>query len=163
MYSGAMPTHRDLKVWQLSNALAVRIHELTRGVSVESGADLVDQVRRASLSIGANVAEGRGLRTNAQFRRHLDISLGSAAETDAHLAALLDRDALSARDVFDLRDQLATIQRMLVALRNSLPAADRPPTRASAASRPPTPAEAATAPPQPTPTRASAAPRSPRR
>jgi four helix bundle protein len=155
-----MPTHRDLKVWQLSNALAVRIHELTRGVSVESGADLVDQVRRASLSVGANIAEGRGLRTNAQFRRHLDIALGSAAETDAHLAALLDRDVLSARDVFDLRDQLATIQRMLVALRNSLPAA---PTRASEASRPPTPSGAATASPRSTRTSASAASRFPKR
>ena len=155
-----MPTHRDLKVWQLANSLAVRIHELTRGVSVAKAADLVNQVRRSALSIGANIAEGRGLRTNAQFRKHLDIAQGSAAETDAHLAALLDRDALSARDVFDLRDQLATIQRMIVALHNSLPLE---PTRASGASRPPTTPGAPTASPRSTKPSASAASRSPRR
>jgi four helix bundle protein len=142
-----MTTHRDLKVWQLANALAVRIHESTRGLPIEKAADLVNQVRRSSLSIGANIAEGRGLRTNAQFRRHLDIAAGSAAETDAHLAALLDRDGLTATDVFDMRDQIATIQRMLLALRKSLPDNPRAPT----------------APSQSTKSSASAAPRSPRR
>jgi|JI8StandDraft_2_1071088.scaffolds.fasta_scaffold130382_2 four helix bundle protein len=142
-----MTTHRDLKVWQLANALAVRIHESTRGLPIEKAADLVNQVRRSSLSIGANIAEGRGLRTNAQFRRHLDIAAGSAAETDAHLAALLDRDGLTATDVFDMRDQIATIQRMLLALRKSLPDNPRAPT----------------APSQSTTPSASAAPRSPRR
>ena len=155
-----MPTHRDLKVWQLATAVAARIHELTRGVSVATAADLVDQVRRSSLSVGANIAEGRGLRTNAQFRKHLDIALGSAAETDAHLAALLDRDAMSARDAIDLRDQVSTIQRMLVSLRNSIPA--ETPTRASGASRPPTASGAPIAPPQSTKTSASAASRVPR-
>lgn len=142
-----MTTHRDLKVWQLANALAVLIHESTRGLPIEKAADLVNQVRRSSLSIGANIAEGRGLRTNAQFRRHLDIAAGSAAETDAHLAALLDRDGLTATDVFDMRDQIATIQRMLLALRKSLPDNPRAPT----------------APSQSTKSSASAAPRSPRR
>lgn len=157
-----MPTHRDLKVWQLANTLAVRIHELTRGVPVATAADLVDQVRRSSLSIGANIAEGRGLRSNAQFRRHLDIALGSAAETDAHLAALLARDALAAADVFDLRDQIATAQRMLVALRNSLPH-DARTTSASEAMRPSTATGAPTASPQSTRPGASEARRPPRR
>jgi four helix bundle protein len=142
-----MTTHRDLKVWQLANALAVRIHESTRGLPIEKAADLVNQVRRSSLSIGANIAEGRGLRTNAQFRRHLDIASGSAAETDAHLAALLDRDGLTAPDVFDMRDQIATIQRMLIALRKSLPDNPRTPTVRPQSATP----------------SASAAPRSPRR
>ncbi|WP_396215591.1 four helix bundle protein [Gemmatimonas sp.] len=116
-----MPTHRDLKVWQRSHDLAARIHEATRGNPASRAPDLVSQIRRSAQSIPANIAEGRGLRTNPQFRRHLDIALGSAAETDSHLSVCLDRDLLSAKLVLDLRDELSTIQRMLVALKGSLP------------------------------------------
>jgi four helix bundle protein len=116
-----MPTHRDLKVWQRSHDLAARIHDVTRGNPAATAPDLVSQIRRSAHSIPANIAEGRGLRTNPQFRRHLDIALGSAAETDAHLCVCLDRDLLSAKLVLDLRDELSTIQRMLVALKGSLP------------------------------------------
>jgi four helix bundle protein len=116
-----MPSHRDLKVWQRSQDLAAQIHESTRGQISASAPDLISQLRRSSQSIGANIAEGRGLRTNPQFRRHLDIALGSAAETDAHLSVCLDQDLLSAKVVLDLRDKVAAIQRMLVALKASLP------------------------------------------
>ena len=116
-----MPSHRDLKVWQRSQDLAAQIHDATRGKASATAPDLVSQLRRSSQSIGANIAEGRGLRTNPQFKRHLDIALGSAAETDAHLSVCLDLDLLSAKVVFDLRDKLAAIQRMLVALKASLP------------------------------------------
>jgi four helix bundle protein len=117
-----MPSHRDLKVWQRSQDLSARIHDITRGHLSASAPDLVAQLRRSSQSIGANIAEGRGLRTNPQFKRHLDIALGSAAETDAHLTVCLDQDLLPAKTVLDLRDDLSTIQRMLVALKASLPA-----------------------------------------
>ena len=116
-----MPSHRDLKVWQRSQELAAQIHEVTRGVVSASAPDLVAQIRRSSQSIGANIAEGRGLRTNPQFKRHLDIALGSAAETDSHLCVCLDLDLLAANVVLDMRDKLAMIQRMLVALKASLP------------------------------------------
>jgi four helix bundle protein len=116
-----MASHHDLKVWQRSQELAAQIHEATRGKPGASAPELVAQIRRSSQSIGANIAEGRGLRTNPQFKRHLDIALGSAAETDSHLTVCLDQDLLSAKVVLDLRDKLAMIQRMLVALKASLP------------------------------------------
>ena len=116
-----MPSHRDLKVWQRSHDLAARIYEATRGKPASTDPALVSQLRRSSQSIGANIAEGRGLGTNPQFRRHLDIALGSAAETEAHLTVCLDHDVLSAKVVLDLRDEVATVQRMLLALKASIP------------------------------------------
>jgi four helix bundle protein len=121
MYRGGMASHRDLKVWQLAQRLSARIYDVTRGRMAHAAADLVDQVRRSSSSIGANIAEGRAQGTNKQFRHYLSIALGSANETDSHLASLLDRDLIDPATALDLRDELATIQRMMLALQRKLP------------------------------------------
>ena len=115
-----MATHRDLKVWQLAQQLAADIYELTRGAATAQEPNLVDQVRRSALSIGANIAEGRALGSNAQFRRHLSIALGSAAETDSHIDALLSTGVVDALRALELRDSTATVQRMIIALQRKI-------------------------------------------
>jgi len=79
----------------------------------------VDQLRRASFSIAANIAEGHGYGSRGQFRRFLSIALGSAAEADSHLDALGTIEALDPTDVLRLRDELAVIRRMVMNLRKS--------------------------------------------
>ncbi|WP_291164574.1 four helix bundle protein [Gemmatimonas sp. UBA7669] len=115
-----MATHRDLKVWQLAQQLAAGVYELTRGAAAAQMPNLVEQIRRSALSIGANIAEGRALGSNAQFKRHLSIALGSAAETDSHLDALLSAGVVDALQALELRDSTATIQRMLIALQRKI-------------------------------------------
>ena len=78
-------------------------------------------MRRASQSIGANIAEGRGAGSNGQFRRYLDISLGSASETDSHLEQLMRLDLLPPAEALELRDELASVRRLTLALKKSLP------------------------------------------
>ena len=112
-------------MWQRAHRLAIRVHRETAGtVSVRCPA-LVDQVRRSTESIGDNIAEGRGGGSNGVYVRHLRIALGSAAEADAQLCRLNDRGDLPPEVALELRDELATIRRLLLALERAIKARKR--------------------------------------
>jgi four helix bundle protein len=75
----------SLEAWTVSRALAINVYKLTLRKPLRSHFGLSEQLRRAALSVPANVAEGYGLGTRAQLIRHLRISLGSAYELRLHL------------------------------------------------------------------------------
>ncbi len=77
-------------------------------------------MRRCSLSIGSNIAEGFDLRGPRQFRRHLVIAKGSAAELRSHLYLCLDRHYLEPPTVQRLQADSLEISQMLRALLNHL-------------------------------------------
>ena len=90
------------------------------------------------LSIPANIAEGAGKSGNREFRRFLNIALGSAVETDYHLLAARDLGLLEAAIYEDLSARTMEVRRMLGGLirkvSGTLPAEPRP----EAHSKPPT-------------------------
>ena len=112
-----MASHRDLIAWQRAQSLAASVHSATRGAVRAREPSLVDQLRRATFSIAANIAEGHGYGTPGQFRRFLCIALGSAAEADSHLEALGTIEAMDPVAVLRLRDELAVVRRMVMKLR----------------------------------------------
>jgi four helix bundle protein len=77
------------------------------------GVSLSGQLRRAVMSIPANIAEGAGKAGNAEFRRFLHIALGSAAETDYHLLAARDLGLLEVAVYDDLAARTIEVRRML--------------------------------------------------
>ncbi len=77
---------KELKVWQLSKSLAVDIYKLTESVLFKHDFGLSDQIRRSSVSIPSNIAEGDGFETDRQSIRHLFIARGSTAELITQLA-----------------------------------------------------------------------------
>ena len=81
-----MPYER-LEAWQLCHALVLAIYRLTSGWPVTERYGLVSQVRRTAISIPTNLAEGAAKRGPREFRRYLDISLGSLSEL-THLPRL---------------------------------------------------------------------------
>ena len=117
-----MSSHRDLEVWRRAHALAIRVHKLTAADRFDRTPALVDQVRRSTESIGDNIAEGRGGRTNGVYIRHLRIALGSAAEADAQILRFRDRGDWPPEVAFELLDDLATIRRLLLALERAIKA-----------------------------------------
>ena len=117
---GKMRSHRDLKVWQRALAFAVQIYRVTEAFPSKEIYSLTDQIRRAAVSIPANIAEGHGYSTDKAFARHLDIALGSAAELDTHLQIALEVGYLSEARHQALQEELTTIAKMLHALRNKL-------------------------------------------
>src|SRR5579884_3004296 len=85
-----MRNYRDLQTWSKAHKLTLDLYKVSRQFPKEEMYGLTSQLRRAASSIGANLAEGCGRQTNAEFARFVRISMGSASELDYHL--LLSRD-----------------------------------------------------------------------
>jgi four helix bundle protein len=76
---------QNLVVWQKAIELTVKIYELTRSFPKDEIYGLTSQMRRASVSIASNVAEGRGRLSHAEFRQFLGIAQGSVFELRTQL------------------------------------------------------------------------------
>jgi four helix bundle protein len=76
---------RDLLVWQRSMELAVAVYTLTRGFPKEELHGMTSQMRRASISIASNIAEGKGRNSQGEFRQFLGVARGSAFELQTQL------------------------------------------------------------------------------
>ncbi len=75
----------DLTVWQRSIELTVCIYKLTRSYPTDELYGLISQMRRASVSIASNIAEGRGRLTPGEFRQFLGLAQGSTYELQTQL------------------------------------------------------------------------------
>jgi four helix bundle protein len=95
---------------------ALHVYNATRGFPKEELYGLTSQVRRSAASIGANIAEGSGRRSNNEIGRFLQIARGSASETEYHLLLAHDLDVLRDEDFRELSRQADELQRMLTAL-----------------------------------------------
>jgi four helix bundle protein len=85
LYSAVMRQLESLDAWRTAQQLAEAAYRLTMTSPLDRHFALIDQIRRAAVSIPANMAEGYALSTTEQFIRCLRISLGSAAELRTHL------------------------------------------------------------------------------
>jgi len=78
-------THKDLDVWQSAVAVAERTYRLTRTFPKEEVFGLTAQMRRSSVSIASNIAEGAARRGAKEFAQYLYVAAGSASELDTQL------------------------------------------------------------------------------
>jgi four helix bundle protein len=76
---------QDLLVWQRAIDLTVCVYQLTKGFPKEETYGLISQLRRASVSVASNIAEGRGRLNPKEFRQFLGIALGSTFEIKTQL------------------------------------------------------------------------------
>jgi four helix bundle protein len=77
--------YRDLIVWQRSVQLAVNIYKLTANFPKEELYGLTSQLRRASISIASNIAEGWGRQSDGEYRHFLGMARGSNMEVQTQL------------------------------------------------------------------------------
>lgn len=111
-----MKDFRDLKVWEKSHALTLRIYRATTSFPRSELYGLTSQIRRCSASIGANIAEGCGKRGNNEFQRYLQIASGSASELDYHLLLSRDLGFLPDPEYVELARSLTEVRKMLTSL-----------------------------------------------
>jgi len=90
-----MKDFRQLKVWEKAHQLALAVYKVTKGFPKEELYGLTSQIRRASMSIPTNIAEGCGRNTDAEFARFLQIAMGSASETEYQLLLAHDLEFLT--------------------------------------------------------------------
>ncbi len=77
-----MGDYRELVVWQKSYALALAVHEATKSFPRDEAFGLTSQIRRASLSVPCNIAEGHCRYSRSEYLHFLSIARGSAGEVD---------------------------------------------------------------------------------
>lgn len=80
-----MGTYRDLLAWQKSIKLAKAVYQLTANYPSDERFGLTNQMRRCSISIPSNIAEGFGRGSDKELVQFLYISLGSSNELDTQL------------------------------------------------------------------------------
>ena len=116
----AINRFEDLLVWQKAKDLALAVYRTTSDGQFARDWGLRDQVRRASVSVMANIAEGFGRSGTPEIRRFLTIARGSVAEVQSHLYLARDLGYLADPNHRTLNRLCVEISRMLAALRTSL-------------------------------------------
>lgn len=111
-----MKDFKELKVWHKAYKLALAVYEVSRVFPREEIYGLTSQLRRSAISVGANIAEGCGRRSDGELIRFLQIARGSASEVEHHLLLARDLKFLPVNTHRDLEKQLQEVQRMLTSL-----------------------------------------------
>ncbi|GAB3652928.1 four helix bundle protein [Echinicola sediminis] len=115
-----MNNYKDFKVWQRSIFLAKDIYVMTADFPNEEKFGLVSQMRRSSVSVASNIAEGAGRGTDNDFKRFLDIAYGSLCELDTQLCISKLLGLLEESSFVPLEKEINEIQKMSYGLIKSL-------------------------------------------
>jgi four helix bundle protein len=110
-----MKSFRDLQVWEKAHQLTLAVCVATAGFPRAELYGLTSQVRRASSSMPANIAEGCGRSGDNELRRFLEIAMGSASELEYHLLLAKDLKMLDESNYSQLNQQVCELKRMLTA------------------------------------------------
>ncbi|MGY3052801.1 four helix bundle protein [Pedobacter sp. UYEF25] len=121
-----MQNFKELKVWEKAHRITLSIYRESAKFPKEEMYSLTNQLRRAASSIPANIAEGCGKNSQADLANFLNISLGSANETEYFLILSKDLKYLSEDTFTLLSDNINEVKAMLISLiakvRNKHPA-----------------------------------------
>jgi four helix bundle protein len=82
---GAINSYRDLLVWKAAIELAAHCYEATKPFPAAETYGMTAQIRRSSVSIAANIAEGHGREGTGQFVQFLRVAQGSLKELETHI------------------------------------------------------------------------------
>jgi four helix bundle protein len=115
-----MRNYRELEVWEKSHKLTVDLYRLSRAFPKEELYGLTSQLRRAAVSIGANLAEGCGRRTGAELARFVRIAMGSASELDCHLLLCRELELITIAEYERQSKELIRVRKMLCGLLTSI-------------------------------------------
>ena len=115
-----MNDHRKLKAFQLADQLVVSVYRMTQGFPREELLGLTSQIRRAAVSVPANIVEGCGRETRKEYVRFLSIAFGSLREVGYYIDLAQRLGFLRAEDAQKLDAQYQETARVLAALIKSL-------------------------------------------
>lgn len=111
-----MQNFKELKVWEKAHQATLNIYKASATFPREETYSLTNQLRRAAASVPANIAEGCGKNTQADLANFLNISLGSANETEYFLILSKDLSYLSEDEFLNLSSSINEVKAMLISL-----------------------------------------------
>jgi four helix bundle protein len=106
----------EIVAWQKSYDITLDIYRITSNSDFSKDFGLKDQIRRAAVSIMANIAEGHGRRSNIEFANFLNIARGSVAEVQSHFYVALGLKYIHQDDFDQLYTLLGEVSKMTLAL-----------------------------------------------
>lgn len=111
-----MQDFQNLRVWQTAHAHTLAVYQATASFPTDERFGLTSQLRRATASVPANLAEGCGRQTDADFARFVQIASGPNSEALYHLRLAHDLAYLDAGTFESLDAQARAVRRQLIAL-----------------------------------------------
>ena len=114
-----MPTFKrfeDIQAWQKARELTRDVYRVTKSRDFAKDFGLVDQIRRSSVSIMANIAEGFARRSDKDFAHFLNLARSSAAEVQSHLYVALDQEYINADSFKMIYDKVEETSKMIFGL-----------------------------------------------
>ena len=118
--SGPIRGYRDLIVWQDSMDLVVTVYRITATFPKEERYSLVNQLRRAAVSVPSNIAEGHGRSRTGDYLHHLSVAVGSLSEVETQVQISRRLEYIAEDDQSRLLDSCNAIAKMLGGLIRSL-------------------------------------------
>lgn len=118
-----MPKMRDYKkytVWELGHEITLETYKLTKNFPNDENFGLTSQMSRASSSIPANIAEGCGRESDAEFKSFLIIAQGSASELEYFTILAKDLDYIMNKEFLSIHDKVNKVRRSLNSLINKI-------------------------------------------
>jgi four helix bundle protein len=113
-------TYRDLIAWHRAMDLVEAVYRESAAMPPEERFGLTAQMRRAAVSVPANIAEGQGRRTCGEFLNHLSVAHGSIRELETHMMIAARLKFLEQSSVSSILEGAAEVGRLVSALGTSL-------------------------------------------
>ena len=115
-----MHRFKDLEIWKLSRQFCSQIYIVTSSFPDSEKFGLINQLRRASVSIPSNIAEGCSRSSNKDFSRFLEIAIGSIYEIETQLLIAFDLGYINQQKLDELIYNLDIIIKMTSKFRSTL-------------------------------------------
>jgi four helix bundle protein len=120
MKDSSIRSYRDLKVWQEGMNLVETCYRVTKTFPKEETYGMTSQIRRAAVSIPANIAEGYGRKTRGEYIQFLYIAQGSLKELETHLLLAIRVELASEQIINTVLNQCELVGKILLSLIRAL-------------------------------------------
>jgi len=115
-----MHNYKEMKIWQNARILVKTVYRILKQLPKEELYGLTSQIRRAVVSVPANIAEGAGRGSDRDFCHFLDIARGSLFELETLLILSNDLEFLSENELSPVFDSINEIIRMMISFQKRL-------------------------------------------
>lgn len=121
-----MNNYKELTVWKYAISLAKDIFLLLKKFPKEERYSTVDQIKRCTISISSNIAEGSGRTSNKEFLYFLSVAYGSSCELDSLLTVCKEIEYINDDESKDLTSKIVRIQKMIRSLQTTINKSNSP-------------------------------------
>ena len=111
-----MRNYKELSVWQRSMEMIASAYIITKSLPATEKFGIVSQLNRAAVSVACNIAEGSARSSDKDFKRFLEIALGSAYECETLVLTCIKVELIEEKDTVEFKSLLTEVQKMLYAL-----------------------------------------------